>query len=208
MTIYVSTKHNFAATTNPGTGDDSGDGYSVGSHWYNVTLDLAWYCIDATLTAAIWKLVDPIRTLASSAVQVSHTGNTDETILATVTVPGGAMGTNGLIRIVSQFSYTGTNTKTSRARFGGIGGTLYLARANTTNIQSVHERFIFNRNSASSQVGMPSGTGTTYGDSGSALATSAQNTASDVDLVFTGQLTNTGETIAIEYYLVEIMYRP
>lgn len=50
--------NNFAATTDPGTGDDTGDGYSVGSTWINVTLDRIWRCTDATLTAAVWERVD------------------------------------------------------------------------------------------------------------------------------------------------------
>lgn len=49
------TKVNFSATTNPGVGDDTGDGYSVGSIWINITADRAYTCVDATSGAAVWK---------------------------------------------------------------------------------------------------------------------------------------------------------
>ena len=42
------------ATTAPTANDDSGDGYSVGSRWVDVTGDKEYVCLDATLTAAVW----------------------------------------------------------------------------------------------------------------------------------------------------------
>ena len=49
-------RSNRAATTNPGVGNDSSQGYAVGSYWINVTLDCAFICVDASVGAAIWKL--------------------------------------------------------------------------------------------------------------------------------------------------------
>lgn len=54
--------NNFTATTNPGTGDDTADGYGVGSYWYNVTLDLAFVCLDATANAAVWRALSRFET--------------------------------------------------------------------------------------------------------------------------------------------------
>ena len=51
--------NNYAGTTSPGTGDDSGDGYGVGSNWYDTTADDAWVCLDSTATAAVWKKTTP-----------------------------------------------------------------------------------------------------------------------------------------------------
>lgn len=42
------------ATTAPTADDDSGDGYSIGSAWIDVTNDKAYICVDATATAAVW----------------------------------------------------------------------------------------------------------------------------------------------------------
>lgn len=50
---------NFGASTDPTPGDDTGDGYSVGSHWVNTTADRAFINVDATASAAIWKRITP-----------------------------------------------------------------------------------------------------------------------------------------------------
>jgi hypothetical protein len=42
------------ATAAPAVTDDSGDGYSVGSVWIDVTGDDAYICVDATAGAAVW----------------------------------------------------------------------------------------------------------------------------------------------------------
>jgi hypothetical protein len=44
----------YDATAAPTTGDDSGDGYEVGSRWINVTSDKEYVCLDATVGAAVW----------------------------------------------------------------------------------------------------------------------------------------------------------
>jgi hypothetical protein len=51
---YEAIKSNLAASTDPGTGDDSGSGYSVGSRWINTTGDKEFVCLDATVSAAVW----------------------------------------------------------------------------------------------------------------------------------------------------------
>jgi hypothetical protein len=38
---YEGVKINRASAVNPGTGDDSGSGYSIGSYWFNTTADIA-----------------------------------------------------------------------------------------------------------------------------------------------------------------------
>lgn len=45
---------NLGASADPTTGDDTGDGYSVGSLWLNTTDDTAFICVDATASAAVW----------------------------------------------------------------------------------------------------------------------------------------------------------
>lgn len=47
----------FDATAAPTANDDSGDGYSVGSSWFDVTNDKAYLCLDATEGAAVWQEV-------------------------------------------------------------------------------------------------------------------------------------------------------
>lgn len=47
--------NNFTATTAPGVGDDSADGYTVGSQWLDLTADKSYICLDSTAGAAVWK---------------------------------------------------------------------------------------------------------------------------------------------------------
>jgi len=51
-------QHNFAATEAPDADDDTGDGYEVGSLWYDVRNDKAYTCLDATAAAAVWHQID------------------------------------------------------------------------------------------------------------------------------------------------------
>lgn len=54
-TAWGVVKNNPGASGSPGTGDDSGDGYSIGSRWYDTTNDKEYVCLDATSTSAVWK---------------------------------------------------------------------------------------------------------------------------------------------------------
>ena len=47
-------KANYAANSAPTVNDDTGDGYVVGSFWYDTTADKAYTCLDASSGAAVW----------------------------------------------------------------------------------------------------------------------------------------------------------
>ncbi len=47
----------YDAIVGPAVGDDSDDDYGIGSHWYDVTADKAYICLDASVGAAVWKEV-------------------------------------------------------------------------------------------------------------------------------------------------------
>jgi hypothetical protein len=49
--------NNYTATTNPGPSNDSSQGYSTGSVWFNQTLQTIYSCINATKGAANWTEV-------------------------------------------------------------------------------------------------------------------------------------------------------
>lgn len=146
--------------------------------------------------------------IAQSAVGVTHTGNTSETILATVTIPAGAIGPNGRLRIHSMWSNNNSgNNKTPRIRLGGIGGTNYGPAVQTTQISQIHICEISNRNSASSQVGTIGQNGNGgIGSSATALSTGAINTANAQDVVFTATLANSADSMTLESYVVEVLY--
>jgi hypothetical protein len=46
--------NNFTATAAPTVNDDSGDGYELGSMWYDTVAQEAYRCLDPALGAAVW----------------------------------------------------------------------------------------------------------------------------------------------------------
>jgi hypothetical protein len=51
-------KDNLVATTDPGVGDDSADGYAVGSMWVNNSNGAVWEAVAVTLGTAQWRLLN------------------------------------------------------------------------------------------------------------------------------------------------------
>lgn len=51
----VNTLYNLAGDRAPDANDDSGDGYSVGSHWLDVSGGVLYICLDAAVGAAAWQ---------------------------------------------------------------------------------------------------------------------------------------------------------
>lgn len=147
--------------------------------------------------------------LARSFVLASHTGDTSETTLATITVPAGAMGANGILRITTQWSHTSSgNNKTLFVRFSGAAGTAYLNNNVTTTASTRDQRLISNRNATNSQVGTNLGAVSTggWGSNANAVVTSAVDTTAATTIVIRCQLASSGETITLEGYLVELLY--
>jgi hypothetical protein len=147
--------------------------------------------------------------LAHSASPVNAPANdTNENALATVTIPAGALGPNGFLRVTTSWAYTGsTNSKSLRIRLGGVGGTAHLATARTsgTELAYVDQRIIANRNAQNSQFSNPSGT--QVGASTAAGVTGSIDTSAETTLVITGQKATGSETLTLASYLVELHYR-
>lgn len=142
--------------------------------------------------------------LAASAVAVSNTGNTTETTLATISVPANSMGANGILRITTLFGYSGgAGTWTPRIKFNGT--TFFESAAFATTILLARQiAQIANRNATNSQVGTSTGmsnqlVGTV------AVATSAHDTTTSLNITITGQLANAGDTVTLHSYLVELI---
>ena len=67
-------KQNYAASAAPTTGDDSADGYRVGSLWIDTTNDEAYRCVDDTTGAAVWIGTTLEATDLGSLATVTPTG--------------------------------------------------------------------------------------------------------------------------------------
>lgn len=169
-------------------------GYSALGYIYQ---NGVWYKRDGTPLVGGGVIV-----LAQSAVPASYSTDTLEAVLATVSIPGGMIGSNGSVRVRARFSCTASaNNKTFRTKLGGqtfiSPGT---ANAAVNNLET--ECVIWNRGSLVSQIG--------NGDAASEGAatvnyTGTVNTSVTQNLTITGQASVAGEVITLEAYTVEIL---
>lgn len=147
---------------------------------------------------------------AQSAVSSTIGAVATETVLATITIPGGSLGANGFLELWTWTTVTnGANNKTQYVRLGGAAGTIVVNASVTTNNGVARQTIIANRNSQSSQISLaPSGNnagGT--GQFTSAYATAAVDTSASWDLVISGQKANSGDTYTLEGYKLLIFYK-
>ena len=63
--------NNVSATAPPTASDDTGSGYSVNSHWIDITNDEVYVCVDDTATAAVWKNLSLDQAEVSANVDVA-----------------------------------------------------------------------------------------------------------------------------------------
>lgn len=160
----------------------------TGAHW-----------LDAAAASGAWRVI------AASGVSASHTGATSETTLASLTIPGGALGPNGALRITSQWSHTNSaNNKTLRYRLGGV---TLMAPSVTTSAASAHQRTVQNRGAENAQVTHGGGFPNTFGGTANATLTATIDMSVSQTLTLSGQLANSGENVTLESYIVEATWR-
>jgi hypothetical protein len=139
--------------------------------------------------------------LCQSGAAPSHTGDTTETVLATCQIPANALGLNGCADVWQLWQWTNSaNNKTPRVRLGGAAGTIFYNPTATTSATAHALTRICNANAANSQVS-PGNTQLSNGAT-AAIVTGALDTTSAQDLVISGQLANSGETISLIHYRV------
>lgn len=144
------------------------------------------------------------RVLAMSSVAITAPADTTENTLATVTLPGGALGPNGQCRITTMWTTTNNaNTKTLRTKFGG---TTIGAIAQTTNVSLRDQRQFGNRGDQASQVATTTGTTTGFGPSTAAVTTMTLDTTVNQSVTITAQKADGADTARLEMYLVEVVY--
>lgn len=154
----------------------------------------------------ITTLDKPVTRLASSAVAVSGTAVTTEEVYATITIPAGAMGPNGTLRINMLWSSSlAGGSKNLKIRLGGIGGVDFLSNnITTTNMSTTVQNDISNRGNESSQVGRGL-TLTSFGGTANPVVTASINTAISQTLLLLGQKSVAADTLTLESYSVELL---
>jgi len=164
--------------------------------------------ITTTYNSAGGSFTPYIATGTSAAVgsNSAYTQTTASDItLANITVPGGLMGANGVLRTKYLSSLANNvNTKTVKSTFSGTAFSIETQTANSSGSVAYEIR---NRGVATSQTafaaGLNAGSGSGF-TSGGALMT-AINTAADQPLAFTGQLAVATDYIVLEGFTVEVL---
>ena len=113
--------NNLTATTDPGTGDDSDDGYQKGSRWLNTNSNEWFTCLDATVGAAVWQQTTlTIDELAAIAVS----GSASDLITGTLPVDRVANGSLPLAKLdtdpLARANHTGTQLMTTISDAGDL----------------------------------------------------------------------------------------
>jgi len=136
-----------------------------------------------------WVRLNPT-TLYSLGTPVVLTGTTSETTMLTVSIPASLMNKRGRVNVIVLLSLTNNaNTKTVRVKIGGQT----VASTTGTN-QSVlgFSTWLLNLNSETSQK------------NGNAVSFTIDTTIAN-DLVITGQLANSADTVTVTAVSVEII---
>lgn len=133
---------------------------------------------------------------------------TTEQVLATITIPGGAMGPNGSVEVYTEWVTNNSATaKNQIIRVGGPTGTQYMNVSSTTHIGLARSVVISNQNSQSSQATEVAGGNTTgLGQFTTAGASSSINTANNWDIVISGLKADAADTLTLKRYRVTINY--
>jgi len=197
----ATTSRPWTAATDPGVSNDSASGVQVGDSWFNTATGNIYHCTSAAVGAAVWQ--HQPRVLAASAVVASVTGTTTETTLATVVVPGNAMGANGILEIDHLWSTNGDASNKTLTIKVGANFILGSVLASVGVYQGRH--IVSNRNSASSQVQFRN-TQHLFSTTAAGLNTEfAIDTTSNFSILFTGTLTDTADTITLDRYMIRLM---
>lgn len=199
---YIEVPVATTSTSDPTTSDDSTRNFVPGNVWINTATQNVFDCISNAVGAARWR--HRPRILAASGAGITHTGTLTKTTLATATVPGGAMGVNGILRVTTQWDFTSSaNNKTPGIDFGG--STIW-AQVHTTNEGTRDQRQIQNRNSTSSQVTVNSASGGGgWSVTGTNPTTTSVDTTVNQDLTINATLANSGENCDLVCYTVELL---
>jgi len=191
----------YSADTDPLiTSDAATIAAKVGDVWINTATGNIFDSVSVAAGAAIWR--PRPRTWASGAA-VSGAADTNENTLATIAIPAGAMGINGVLRVTTLWTMTSSaNNKIVRTK---LGSTDYGAATLTTTVAYREQRQINNRAGAASQVAFTQANGASWSTAAGANMTGTENTANALNLLITGQKATAGETLTLESYLVELL---
>lgn len=138
----------------------------------------------------------------NNTTPVSLTGTTAETTMLTIPVKGGLIGANGVLAIQPLWNTTNSaNTKTLRIKLGATTCYSYGAANLSHQDAYINVRNIGSESSQKTTSGMSGGTGGTVNNYNS----TSTDTSVDFNIVVTGQLANSADTMAIQAFLIMVL---
>jgi hypothetical protein len=150
-----------------------------------------------------------------SGASSSHTGDTNETIFATIAIPANCLGANGRIHVFSEWARNGSGTSsvTPNIRFGlagsGVTGTSFNSNPITTANQSGNAfTRILNANAAGTQRVATTSMFVAYGAQATTTTTASIDTTQATEINLTGTLVNAADTITLLGYQVIVYPTP
>ena len=192
VTNGASVAHNIPATTY--------DGYNVffpGSD----SIPAGWYAGFARTGAATYTFTHATGTVESESVNAAAAYVT-ETVVATVTIPGGALGVDGQLRVHTTWGMNNNaNTKNVNAKLGAAA-VMAFGLADTASFSDL--RYVRNRNDSAKQVIHPSNQGSVSSGT-NAVAYAAIDTAVDADVTLTMNPATAADFVVLEGYCVEVL---
>ena len=96
------------------------------------------------------------------------------------------------------------NNKTMLMRYGGANTQFYSAGASSV-AAAAFQGLISNRGAIGSQIMNGTGTATSYSSALTAFATASEDSDAAQNIQFVGTLANSGDTLTLERYLVELV---
>jgi hypothetical protein len=159
-------------------------------------------------TTACQLYTDAAGTVAPSGLTVGvYAGGLSQVNLVTVTVPGGAMGANGVLRHTASIAVSGNaNNKVTRAVFGTSGPNYALFQtAGSVNISFEASGRIANRGAGSQVALQHYFSSPSEGNSGGIMLYSNVDTTQPVPVTLTGLLANAADFLIIESYSFELL---
>ena len=219
----------------PDANNDSTEGFYVGSRWILDNGDV-YVCTDSTATSAVWEIVvnadwnattgstviankPTIPTIPSFTpmpfkqnVNVTHTGTTANTIIASYLITAGTFEANDFFRFVIQASQTvNTNVKTMRVytntSISLAGATLLATRLLTSASGTAMARDLVFKNSLSAQE--ISSTTNSHGDNENNtnvfVTQLAINFTVNQYLIIAVELTNASDTVTLNSLRTNIL---
>lgn len=137
-----------------------------------------------------------VKVLAAQNTEVVSPNSTGENTVYSFIVPGGTIGTNGSLRISTQFTCTNNaNTKTLRIKFGGV---TLLSTSAVNAAGAVQFLKIANRDSVSAQI-----SGVVASGPSGTITTTSIDTSIAQNIEVTVQKANAGDTLILQSVIIE-----